>query len=71
MSTPLSTAFLHPLHARPLLACTCGQILEDVAWFQRCCRGAGAHQPERVGNGCFLCRPTKPPLSQQPEEKSV
>jgi hypothetical protein len=65
MPTPLSTAFLYPLHARPLLACTCGAVLEDVACIQLFCPGAGAHQPERVVNGCHVCGQGKPMLARK------
>jgi hypothetical protein len=71
MSTPLSIAFLPPLHARPLLVCTCGYVFKDVACTQLFCPGAGAHQPERVVDGCIVCGREKPPLSQQPKEESA
>jgi hypothetical protein len=68
MSTPLSTAFLPPLHARPLLACTCGAVLEDVACTQLFCPGARAHQPERVVDGCIICGKAKRQLTLHKEE---
>jgi hypothetical protein len=47
--------FLRPLHTRPLVVCRCGTVVRDVVCREPGC--PGAHVPERLTTGCWVCTP--------------